>query len=541
MQPSSFCSIATNTSSNETFSFLLSLSIHHPNAKLYLMTDTETKNKIENFYTPKLNLQITWIIELDQYSNKDRTIMTKEGIWTKFMLKKAEIIEKVLKYEKDVLLLDTDIIILNEINDIDNTKDIGVSPAYIKEGNMKEVGYYNGGMLWVQNKKVPQKWIEFTKSSRYYEQASIEDLVKHFTFFEFGENHNYQSWRFILSIYDNNQQQKSFFKIKENEIYYKDDKLISIHTHFLNDQRMQDFNSFIIQILKKAKKYKELLCIDKIINNGFWKIKLPYQPRSDLYNHANDSYRELLMMYKKDVKVESGNCDNILFSDLITLYDRPTLQWFNNDVKNSYLCLLGNGDLNNEGKILQNFVKTTSWIFWPRNPKKFEEYLANNNSEGERLVESVFVGNYENDVQEKYRVSSHDRLKWEDVVEKFYLTKGSSYKFTPQQYMSLLQESKFGLCLRGFGSKCHREVECMGLGTVPIITPNVCISSYIDPPILNKHYVYVERPEDLKTVLESISFEKWQEMSRNCKNWYMKNVHSDFSWETTINHIIYNT
>ena len=38
--------------------------------------------------------------------------------------------------------------------------------------------YYNGGMLWVQNKDVPNDWIEFTKTSRFHDQASIEDLVK---------------------------------------------------------------------------------------------------------------------------------------------------------------------------------------------------------------------------------------------------------------------------------------------------------------------------------------------------------------------------
>ena len=35
------------------------------------------------------------------------------------------------------------------------------------------------------------------------------------------------------------------------------------------------------------------------------------------------------------------------------------------------------------------------------------------------------------------------------------------------EYLNLLKQSKFGLCLRGFGGKCNREIELMGLGTVP--------------------------------------------------------------------------
>ena len=47
--------------------------------------------------------------------------------------------------------LDSDIIILDKINNIDKTKELGVSPQFIQK-NVDETGYYNGGMLGLKIK-----------------------------------------------------------------------------------------------------------------------------------------------------------------------------------------------------------------------------------------------------------------------------------------------------------------------------------------------------------------------------------------------------
>ena len=50
--------------------------------------------------------------------------------------------------------------------------------VYGKKSNTDEVGYFNGGCMWTKNKKIPDDWIEFTKRSRYHDQASLEDLAR---------------------------------------------------------------------------------------------------------------------------------------------------------------------------------------------------------------------------------------------------------------------------------------------------------------------------------------------------------------------------
>jgi len=257
MIPNSFCCISTNNSIKELVALLYSLSKYHKNEKVYLLLDTFSNKYLKN-YDLILNLEIH--ILLDKYTNKSRDVMEKENIWNDFQMMKAKAIEIALKKSKDVLFLDSDIIVTDVINDIDNTKDIGVSPQFISQKYIDETGYYNGGMLWVQNKNVPNDWIEFTKTSRFHDQASIEDLIKKYTYFEFGENYNLLCWRLYLNDYSIISFIKSY---EDGRIEYKNKPLKFIHTHF-NQKRFEQFNKIMLNHFQKAKRTNELDAIKLI-------------------------------------------------------------------------------------------------------------------------------------------------------------------------------------------------------------------------------------------------------------------------------------
>ncbi len=61
--PSSFCTICTKNCKQELVLWVLTLSIHHKDAKVYIMCDTISKNEIDNL-TPNMNdrLNITWYV-----------------------------------------------------------------------------------------------------------------------------------------------------------------------------------------------------------------------------------------------------------------------------------------------------------------------------------------------------------------------------------------------------------------------------------------------------------------------------------------------
>jgi hypothetical protein len=544
-KPSSFSTLCTSNCAFELTGLLLSLSVYHTNETIYILSDTKTKTIIDKI-TPKPKLNMIWYIELDNYDGMNRQIMEAKKIWSDFQMSKAKIIKYALEKEIDTLFLDCDIIITNVIDDIDNTKDLGVSPQFIKKEILDEYGFYNGGVLWAKHKNIPDDWIKFTKSSRYFDQASIEDLAKKYTYFEFGENYNLQMWRFIHSV-GGPQEIVSYITSKNNDtIYYKNKPLKFIHTHFLED-RFKPFNNVILQHLQNAQMYKILAIIFRVINNN-WILKIPKQPQQGMFQHSNDSYRELAILLKLknndvDILYDSKTTQCWLEPNLLT-YDRPTLQWCNQEIVNCSLLLLGNGDVMVEGKTLKDNIKHLTikpWIFWPRKPMLLEKILKEKNilTYEERKIESIFIGNYENNVQEHYRNTNVTNKNWENVISVYHCTKGNNYKFTHEDYLLKIRESKYGLCLRGFGSKCHREVELMAFGTVLIVTPEVSIKSYREPLVENSHYIYVSSPEELQTKLDLISKEKWCKMSNECYTWYQRNIHSDNCWTNMINYILY--
>jgi hypothetical protein len=539
VKPNSFSTICTSTCAFECVGLLLSLSVFHPNETIYIMCDTKTKQTIDEM-TPSPKLNMVFLVDLDEYSGYDRIQMVARDLWSQFQMTKSRVIAKALETEKDTLLLDSDIIITGVIDDIDDTKDLGVSPQFLRKDILDKTGIYNGGMLWTKNKDIPGDWIRFTENSRYYDQASIEDLVAKYSHFEFGENYNVQCWRLTLSE-ESPDDIVSHFATKKSVFLYKDKPVKMIHTHFL-DGRFDSFNKLIIQHLVSAKNYRVIAIIFRVIHKR-WIITVPKQPMIGMGKHKNDSYRELPLLMKlknKDVDLQfSEETIHCWLEPNILMYDRPTLQWVDNEVSHASLVLLGNGDVKVEGRDSRFAGLTVKpWIFWPRKPMLLEKILTRHGSQlyADRSIESIFIGNYENSVQERFRKTGDN---WQDVITEFHCTEGSEHKFSHEEYLMKLRDTKYGLCLRGYGSKCHREVELMAFGTVPIMTPGVTVDSFMEPLIENVHYIKVAKPSEVPTKLASITEVQWTEMSEACYEWYQRNVYSKNCWNNMITHILY--
>lgn len=538
-EPSSFCTMCTINCGQELVGFLLSLSLHHPNSNVYVICDTKTKDKIDNM-TPQPKLNIKWFIELDEFTNLNRFNMEKNHVFGKFLSYKMKCLKYAIKECGDSMFIDSDTIILDKL-EYKNNYEVGLSPQFIKNKYINESGYYNAGLLWTNNIKVCNYWESIINHKHSCaEQINMINLKK-FNYFEFGDNYNLQTWRFLLGL-EPTEKIASYVNVKNKQLFYKDKPLKFIHTHF-NSQRFQQINNFFIKKMMEAKLYKELAIVYRVIHDK-WILQIPKQPMSGLWNHKNDSYRELPILFKiknKDVDVEynknSGHC--WLKPNILT-YDRPTLEWCNQEIKNASLLLLGNGDIKVEGKRLEKFnIIIKPWIFWPRRPMILEKILKDNSilDWDNREHNVIFIGNFENSVQQKYRKTNHN---WKNVLDEYHCTAGQKHKFTQKEYLMKLRNSRYGLCLRGYGSKCHREVELMAFGTVPIITEHVSIESYYDKPIENIHYIKANTPEELENKINNISKDKWEEMSKSCYDWYQRNVHSDNGWNNMINKILYN-
>ena len=356
VKPSSFATLCTYDCMQELMGFLFSLSIHHRNEIVYVICDSKTKDKYD-YMSFKPELDLRWFVQLDEYTKYNRSQMEQLGIWSDFQMYKSTVLDLALEEVPDCLFLDCDIIITDVIDGVDNTKELGVSPGFVKKEISDKYGYYNGGMLWTKNKKVPEKWREFTKSSRYFDQASIEDLHSYYArnnmVFEFNENYNVQSWRFICGT-ESAETLLDYIKPnpEQRKVLYKDLPLKFIHTHF-NKDSFKKLNDIFIDIFKKAKMFKELLSIYRCIHDK-WIISIPKQPMSGIGFHHNDSFREIPFL----LSVNNRDIDSVTHTDSIhckimpniVLYDRPTLTHVDKELGDSSLILLGNGDIKVEGR-----------------------------------------------------------------------------------------------------------------------------------------------------------------------------------------------
>ena len=545
MKPSSFCALCTSNCAFELVGLLLSLSIYHPNENIYIISDSETKKIIENI-TPQPRLNIHWIVELDKYHGLNRFKMEQQNIFGTFLKNKMKIMREALKYNKDVLLLDTNIIITDVIDDIDGNKKVGLSRQYTNEEFIQKTGKYNAGMLWTNSIDVVDNWENIIDNDNHCpEQINMIELTKH-DYFEFPENYNFHCEN-IMNIHEPNEKIASYITSKPNDaLYYKNKVIKCIHTHF-HEQKLEFLNNVLINHMVNAKMYKILAIVFRVINKC-WVFKIPRQPANTFWGkHDNSSYRELAVLlsiknedlkikYIDDVK-DSRHC---WIEPNILTYDRPTLQWLNEEFLNASLVLLGNGDVEKEGKeITKHFpdIIVKPWIFWPRRAMVLEKVLNENGIKQyhERNIESIFIGNIENDVQDKYR----NNTSWEEALSEYHCTKGHKHKFTHSEFVMKLRDSKYGLCLRGYGSKCHREVELMAFGTIPIVTNEVCVESYMEPLKENVHYLIANSPDELKEKIENNSKQQWETMSKECYEWYQRNVDSKQAWNTMISHILY--
>lgn len=259
-------------------------------------------------------------------------------------------------------------------------------------------------------------------------------------------------------------------------------------------------------------------------------IYLPFI-KEGIFRHKDDSFREIVLEWGKRglVNVIRSNEPYIWWGQKndILLYDWDTFMWYNKYTPKYNIMLCGN-----EKKDLKN---SSTWIYWAKHACNLEN--LNVVPLSERQITSIFVGRIENEVQAQYR--HNDWKKYIEIFDILVAKEGLPYKYTNKEYIDLIRYSKFGLCLRGFGPKCLREIELMACGTIPIITPEVDIFNYYNPPIENIHYIRINKPEDIPIKINAINEEKWKQMSKACVQWYNQNCSVQGSFDMT-NQIINN-
>jgi len=255
--------------------------------------------------------------------------------------------------------------------------------------------------------------------------------------------------------------------------------------------------------------------------------------QTGLHEHCGDTFREMVDLWAERGYVTVQHSSTTPYVWLggigsVLLYDRPTLKWLDPSVLYEF------GLFGNCTPPMETIAKSSVWTFWPRQPKKVEEFATKHiPTYEERPIETIFLGKVENGVQMKNR----SRSDWASTIEKWSMpvdSAGKAYAYSQEEYLTEISKAKFGLCLAGYGNKCNREIEYFALGTVPICAPEVDMRFYLNPPKEGLHYLRVRDASEVKNVVSTISPEKWAEMSRACRDWWLENASAEGMFRLTL-------
>lgn len=254
--------------------FVGTLQVWHPNATLYVLTDSKTA--VDSIVTPCGIIKKTC---LDAYSDASPQDMaeTPGAVFPTqlmdLMYEKATVLKWMFDTEpsfKDsgIWFMDADIVHLGPVPEIPEGKTLALCPHYIRDRIEAVFGRYNAGMLWMKDPSLIQTWVDAGASSRYMDQASLEDVAERArdslhelpiqVNFGWWRMFQYERWDVVRNYRHRKRVEKNFTVASSDScvgIYYDGLPMQSLHTHsfdtgrgrYLDRSSSGDFNRWLKQ------------------------------------------------------------------------------------------------------------------------------------------------------------------------------------------------------------------------------------------------------------------------------------------------------
>jgi hypothetical protein len=264
MRPSVIATLATNAVKTDLQLFLFTLGLwNRTPPTVYLMCDAAIAAAV-----PEMGYKGTIVTKqtLDKYAGLTRAQMERMpsplgNLWMELMLEKTNI-EWVFHTGTDqkgtgVYICDSDICFMGPLVDIPPGTKLAVSRHEIREQDEARFGAYNGGMIWLSEVSQLQQWREAAKTSRFFEQAAIEDLVAATPgTYQIPRQENYGWWRMWQGVRPSAELAAEWGLHRSPEhsgITVAGAPLGSIHTHFaeVRDAATHEYNKWIVGWLRR--------------------------------------------------------------------------------------------------------------------------------------------------------------------------------------------------------------------------------------------------------------------------------------------------
>jgi hypothetical protein len=253
--------------------FVATLEVWHPDAVLYVLADSETSVT----RMPKSGALHIKQSALDKYKGKRRAEMEAtsgtayDSLFKEYTYEKANVIEWMFEIQPDLLtnsgswFMDADIIHCAPLPAISESATIALSPHYIRVADETKFGHFNAGYMWIKDKALLEIWRAAGHSSRFFEQAALEDVARAAgsSVYSFPPSVNFGWWRMYQSPHSPPDQQKKFSVYRPNPgigLQFDGQTLQSIHTHWFQRDRSitHQFNDWFLRMCAILNTYEPM-------------------------------------------------------------------------------------------------------------------------------------------------------------------------------------------------------------------------------------------------------------------------------------------
>ena len=264
----SVCTLADHRAYDEVLVMLKSLSLF---AKLELFVGCD-RAVMERLRHEKLGNPL----HLHHILPDNLTVKQGTPEFIELVNRKADILEIAVRAAGNSLFADADQLFFNAPWGIDLDRyEVALSRHMILEADEAKFGQYNAGYLGTSSVRFPDWWREKTKTSRFYEQACLEDAAGDFRVQEITMHHNFgwwrlnqcdpkrKWWRIDLPHRPLRRERLAKFQVAGDCILYDDSPLVSFHTHFLDrtTRCYQSTNRLAVELLSQSHdpRHKQIL------------------------------------------------------------------------------------------------------------------------------------------------------------------------------------------------------------------------------------------------------------------------------------------
>ena len=199
----SFCFVTTKNIMSEAAILLKSLRKFH-DEPVYIICDKVSKRYLGNLNLIDDNVFFRLVAEKDDLKNIDKDIfaghkcIANEIHNAPAIFKKMEVMEFALDHHNNTFFLDSDIIVLDSLQEYFESK-VVLSPHYYPKRtimNGYENGFYNAGYIFCASKGFPNYWRHiYLNDSIFFEQECMNRIPDTCQIQTFSKEHNVGFWR----------------------------------------------------------------------------------------------------------------------------------------------------------------------------------------------------------------------------------------------------------------------------------------------------------------------------------------------------------